>query len=76
MITKTNRTPGYYWVMWSTTADQDVVSRRPAPLVGEWDGDVWWFSRMQAYQFDCDVMVMGELKGTNTPETATLKAAA
>jgi hypothetical protein len=31
---------------------------------------------MQAYQFDCDVMVMGELRDTKTPDTVKLKAAA
>jgi hypothetical protein len=76
MISKTDRTPGYYWVMWSATADQDLALRRPGPLVGEWDGHVWWFSRMQSYQFDCDVMVMGKFKDVMLPKTELLSVAA
>jgi len=56
----TERHPGYYWVDWTDRADADVVERKPAPLVGEWDGRVWWFVRMQTYRFDCEVRVLRE----------------
>lgn len=58
IVGSAQRTPGYYWVEWSESADKDLVARRPGPLVGEWDGRVWWFSRIEAYQFDCDVAVI------------------
>lgn len=54
------RNPGYYWVDWTNRADRDVVERKPGPLIGEWDGRVWWFVRMDAYRFDCEVVVLRE----------------
>ena len=54
------RTPGYYWIDWTDRADADLVESRPGPLVGQWDGKVWWFARLQAYRFDCEVKVLGE----------------
>ena len=41
------RKPGYYWVTWSELADADLVTRRPGPLIGHWDGRVWWFVRSE-----------------------------
>ena len=66
------RTPGYYLVEWSGSADPELVARRPGPLVGERDGRVWWFSRMQAYQFDCDVTVIGEFTGATTAVSSSM----
>jgi len=65
-MSTTSRTPGYYWVTWTELADPYLRARRPGPLVGEWDGKVWWFSKIQAYQFDCDVKVISSF----TPRTA------
>jgi hypothetical protein len=56
----TDRKPGYYWVNWTDRAEPHLIERRPAPLVGEWDGKVWWFARLDAYRFDCEVSVLGE----------------
>jgi len=56
----TERHPGYFWVNWTDRADADLIERRPAPLIGEWDGRVWWFARMPAYRFDCEVRVLAE----------------
>ncbi|MGA2942582.1 MAG: hypothetical protein ABSE50_11160 [Xanthobacteraceae bacterium] len=61
MITSNARKPGYYWINWTGLADPSLATRRPGPLVGEWDGKVWWLSRVQAYQFDCDVTVVRPL---------------
>jgi hypothetical protein len=55
------RMPGYYWVTWTDLADADLVARRPGPLVGHWDGRVWWFVRSDVYRFDCEVEVLGEI---------------
>lgn len=54
------RKPGYYWVDWSDRAHADVAARRPGPLIGQWDGRVWWFVRSDVYQFDCEVRVVGD----------------
>jgi|HubBroStandDraft_1064217.scaffolds.fasta_scaffold1060099_2 hypothetical protein len=67
MNTLNGRTPGYYWIKWSNFADPKLATRRPGPIVGEWDGKVWWFSRMNSYQFDCDVMVIGAFDGATAP---------
>jgi hypothetical protein len=61
MTERNTRAPGYYWVNWSKWADSELAARRPGPLVGEWDGKVWWFSRVDAYQFDCDLIVISNL---------------
>lgn len=55
------RTPGYYWVTWTDLADADCVACRPGPLVGQWDGKVWWFFRSDVYRFDCEVEVLDEI---------------
>jgi hypothetical protein len=55
------RQPGYYAVIWTDFADVELRNCRPGPLVGEWDGKYWWFTRMDAYRFDCEVEVIGEL---------------
>jgi len=52
------RMPGYYWVTWTDLADADCVARRPGPLVGQWDGEFWWFFRSDVYRFDCEVEVL------------------
>jgi hypothetical protein len=79
MTSMMDRTPGFYLVEWSDLADPELAARRPGPLVGEWDGRVWWFSRMQAYQFDCDVKVISELMAitsTVSPRVTLMSAAA
>lgn len=55
------RMPGYYWVAWTDLADADWVARRPGPVVGWWDGKVWWFVRSEVYRFDCEVEVLEEI---------------
>jgi hypothetical protein len=55
------RQPGYYAVVWTDFADVELRNRRPGPLVGEWDGRYWWFSRMDTYRFDCEVEVVSDL---------------
>jgi hypothetical protein len=55
------RMPGYYWVTWTDLADADWVARRPGPLIGQWDGRVWWFVRSDVYRFDCEVVVLDEV---------------
>jgi hypothetical protein len=55
------RAPGYYWITWTDLADADWVARRPGPLVGQWDGEVWWFVRSDIYRFDCEVEVLDEI---------------
>lgn len=55
------RTPGYYWITWTDLADADCAARRPGPLVGQWDGEVWWFFRSDIYRFDCEVEVLDEI---------------
>lgn len=56
----TIREPGYYWIKWSEHADADMTARRPGPLIGQWDGRVWWFACSEVYQFDCEVIVMSD----------------
>lgn len=63
----TPRRPGYYWIKWSELADTDVARRRPCPLVGEWDGRVWWLSRSDVYRFDSEVEVIGKALESPTP---------
>jgi hypothetical protein len=55
----TTRPPGYYWIEWTERADAEFVGSRPGPLVGEWTGKVWWFTRLSACRFDCEVQVLG-----------------
>jgi hypothetical protein len=55
------RTPGYYWVTWTKLADEEAVLRRPGPLVAQWDGAVWWFTRSDTYRFDSELDVVGEI---------------
>jgi hypothetical protein len=55
------RTPGYYWVTWTERADSELALRRPAPLVAEWDGNVWWLIRSGVYCFDCEVDVLSSV---------------
>lgn len=55
----TQRHPGQYWIVWTDLADIELRTSRPGPLIGEWDGRFWWFARMQAYKFDCEVDVIG-----------------
>jgi hypothetical protein len=54
------RQPGYYWVCWTTLAGE-VALRRPAPLVAQWDGAVWWLIRSDTYRFDSELEVIGEI---------------
>jgi len=54
-----DRERGYFWIEWSGLADDELRGRRPGPLIGEWDGRVWWFHRMSAYRFDSEVRVLG-----------------
>jgi hypothetical protein len=56
----TERAPGYYWVEWRDGWVDDEPERRPGPLVGEWDGRVWWFTRFEAYRFASQVEVIAE----------------
>jgi len=55
------RQPGYYAIVWTDFADIELRNRRPGPLIGEWDGKYWWFTRMDAYKFDSEVEVIGDL---------------
>lgn len=55
------RQPGFYAVVWTDFADIELRNRRPGPLIGEWDGRYWWFTRMDAYKFDCEVRAIGDL---------------
>jgi len=43
-------------------ADPDLTLIKPGPLIGEWDGQVWWLNRVRSYQFDCDVRVISTLR--------------
>jgi hypothetical protein len=51
---------GYYWVTWSSWADQETVAGRPGPLLGQWDGKVWWFPRLDRYFFETEVTLLSE----------------
>lgn len=57
----TARQPGYYWIKWSELADTDVARRRPSPLIGEWDGHVWWLSRSDVYRFDREIEAIAKV---------------
>jgi hypothetical protein len=54
------RQRGYYWVGWSGWVDAETAERFPGPMLGLWDGQVWWFTRMDRYRFDTEVIVLGE----------------
>jgi hypothetical protein len=56
----TERAPGYYWIKWRDAWVDDEPLRRPAPLVGEYDGKVWWFTRLDTYRFDSQVEVIAQ----------------
>ena len=56
----TKRAPGYYWVEWRAGWVDDEPERRPGPLVAEWNGRVWWFTRLDAYRFASQVEVIAE----------------
>jgi hypothetical protein len=56
----TERAPGYYWVEWRAGWVDDEPKHRPGPLVGEWDGQVWWFTRFDTYRFASQVEVIAE----------------
>ncbi len=69
----TERAPGYYWVQWRSGWVDDE-QRRPGPLVGEWDGRVWWFTRLNTYRFASQVEVIAEwpspvMQPNNLPPT-------
>jgi hypothetical protein len=55
-----DREPGHYWVCWSTRADEETARRLPAPMMGLWDGRVWWLPRVDRYFFDSELVVLGE----------------
>jgi hypothetical protein len=55
------RKPGYYWITWTDLVDADLAARRPGPLIGQWDGKLWWFVRSEVYRFDCEVKVLEEI---------------
>jgi hypothetical protein len=54
------RDSGYYWVTWSNWADEESIARRPAPLLGLWDGEVWWFTCLDRYHFDVELIAISE----------------
>jgi hypothetical protein len=54
------REQGYYWVTWGTLADADTALRLPGPRMGWWDGEAWWFVRIDRYYFDSEVIVLSE----------------
>ena len=56
----TERALVYYWVEWRNGWVDDEPQSRPGPLVGEWDGKVWWFTRLESYRFDSQVEVVAE----------------
>jgi hypothetical protein len=62
------REPGYYWVTWTERADEDLTRRRPAPLVAQWDGNVWWLVRSDVYRFDCELKVLGGMLRQSPPD--------
>jgi hypothetical protein len=51
---------GHYWVCWSNMAGAETAQRLPGPLMGLWDGEVWWFARVDRYYFDSELVVLGE----------------
>lgn len=55
-----DREAGHYWVCWSAVADQETARRLPAPMMGLWDGRVWWLPRLDRYFFDSELVVVGE----------------
>jgi hypothetical protein len=54
------REQGYYWVTWGALADPDTAHRLPGPRLGWWDGEAWWFVRIDRYYFDSEVVVLSE----------------
>jgi hypothetical protein len=70
-----HRDKGFYWVEWTHFADAQLVARKPGPLMGEWDGRYWWFTRMHAYCFDCEVRVLSERLQPPTSEKPILLGA-
>jgi hypothetical protein len=67
------REQGYYWVTWGTLADSDTVHRLPGPRLGWWDGEAWWFVRIDRYYFDSKVVVLSER--LTAPALAPMRAA-
>jgi hypothetical protein len=55
-----HREAGHYWVCWSTMAAEETIRRLPAPMIGLWDGSVWWLPRIDRYFFDSELVVLGE----------------
>ena len=55
-----DREAGHYWVRWSTMAPEETVRRLPAPMIGLWDGSVWWLPRVDRYFFASELVVLGE----------------
>jgi hypothetical protein len=54
------RERGNYWVCWSNRADAETTERLSGPLLGMWDGEVWWFVRIDRYYFDTELIVLSE----------------
>jgi hypothetical protein len=54
------RERGYYWVDWGAFADAETVHRLPGPRLGWWDGETWWFVRIDRYYFDSEIVVLSE----------------
>jgi hypothetical protein len=54
------REHGYYWVCWSNRANAETARRLPGPLLGMWDGEGWWFVRIDRYYFDSHLVVLSE----------------
>jgi len=54
------REQGHYWVCWTDRADKEVSERRPGPLMGLWDGKVWWFHQVDRYYFDCELRTLSQ----------------
>jgi hypothetical protein len=54
------RERGYYWVCWSHRADEETAERLPGPLLGFWDGEVWWFVLKDRYYFNVELIVLSE----------------
>jgi hypothetical protein len=36
------------------------VQRLPGPRLGWWDGEAWWFVRIDRYFFDSEITVLSE----------------